>query len=279
MRPVAASECEGGNSVADGNPSPKGTGLRKTSGGSRRLGRSNFHLLSRRPHLGAAVVTAGSEPRHSARARLSMATLRLELAAAACWLALGASLDAGGWRCPACGSCELPCRVRRLVPDVERVMTYEYFNRYETWCVQGPSRCVGEVRKKCGEPNPMVPQFDKIWQPTCGPSFTCARLWKRPVVVERPVLRCVIEDKCSHCGVAQAAQQAHPLWAIRKKPSATQVAAGQPARAPVSASAASAASTPAAPATLPAAVDTGPSLAAPGPSATLPHWFSPSKIE
>jgi hypothetical protein len=163
-----------------------------------------------------------------------------------------------------------------LVPGVERLVTYEYFDRCETWCVQGPSRCVGEVKKTCDDPNAMVPQFDKIWQPTCGPSFTCSRLWKRPVVVERPVLRCVLEDKCSHCGVAQVAQQAYPIWALRKKPSAAQFAASQPAADPFAAAAASTAAAVAAP---PAAVGTGPAMAAPGPSATLPHWFSPSKIE
>ncbi|HEX3656011.1 MAG TPA: hypothetical protein VHV55_09400 [Pirellulales bacterium] len=205
-----------------------------------------------------------------------MGTLRVAVAAVACWLALGAALEAADWQCPACGSRGMPCRVRRLVPGVERLVTYEYFDRCETWCVQGPSRCVGEVKKTCDDPNAMVPQFDKIWQPTCGPSFTCSRLWKRPVVVERPVLRCVLEDKCSHCGVAQVAQQAYPIWALRKKPSAAQFAASQPAADPFAAAAASTAAAVAAP---PAAVGTGPAMAAPGPSATLPHWFSPSKIE
>jgi hypothetical protein len=149
-----------------------------------------------------------------------------------------------------------------LVPGVERVVKYEYFDRCETWCVQGPSRCVGEVCKKCGDANANVPQYDKIWQPTCGPSFTCSRLWKRPVVVQQPVLRCVLEDKCSHCGVAQAAKQSYPMWALRKRPSpATQVAAGQPA------------------ATAPAPADAGPSPSAPAPYASLPPWLWPTKIQ
>jgi hypothetical protein len=97
---------------------------------------------------------------------------------------------------------------------------YEYFSRCETFCLQGPSRCVGEVKKDCCDPNNQVPQFDKLWEPTCGSTFTCSRLCKRPVVEERPIMRCVVEDVCSRCGVAHAARASHPLWA-RKKPASS----------------------------------------------------------
>lgn len=144
-----------------------------------------------------------------------MQSCRWAMLAVACWLAVIAELDGDQWHCPVCGCCEFPFRTRRLVPDVERVVQWEYFQRCETWCVQGPSRCVGEVRKSCCDPNCNVPQYDKIWEPRCGPAFTAARLCKRPVVVERPVLRCVTEDVCTHCGRAQAATEAHPVWARR----------------------------------------------------------------
>jgi hypothetical protein len=156
-----------------------------------------------------------------------MRTFHLSMTIFGCWLALGAALQAAEWRCPDCGCCEPPCRVKRLVPDVERVVHYEYFSRCETFCLQGPSRCVGKVQKNCCDPNATVPQYDKLWQPTCGSTFTCSRLCKRPVVEERPVMRCVVEDVCSRCNVAHAARLAIPYWARKKSRAAdAKIAAG-----------------------------------------------------
>jgi hypothetical protein len=43
-------------------------------------------------------------------------------------------------------------------------------------------------------------------QPTCGGVYSRSRLFKKPMILERPVMRCVIEDVCPGCGQAQVPQ-------------------------------------------------------------------------
>lgn len=136
-----------------------------------------------------------------------MVRFRLVMAAVACWLVLAAASGADAWRCPKCGCCRPPCLTKRLVPGVERSVRWEYFQHCETWSVQGPSRCVGNVPKECIDPS-KLPQYDKVWEPRCGPTFTARRLWKRPVVCERSVLHCVFEATCPECGLVQTADKA-----------------------------------------------------------------------
>jgi hypothetical protein len=128
-----------------------------------------------------------------------------------CWGTVAAAAWGDPWRCCHCGGCQTPRQVCRLVPDVERVVEYQYFERCEQFCVPGKSCCVGCVPKQCIDPRlPM--QYDKIWQPTCGPTFTRGKLCKRPVVCERPVMRCVVEQVCCGCGQADPKLESTSTW-------------------------------------------------------------------
>ena len=136
-----------------------------------------------------------------------MRPFTLLIASAITWSAAAAA-GAGG-PCAHCG-CEQPCRyVTRIVPDVQRIVTYEYFCQKEPFCVPGRSctvkaKCAPGPQGSCGATG------HELCEPNPGPVYVRNQLYKRPVVVEKPMYRCVILAVCRECGEAKLAPKAIP---------------------------------------------------------------------
>jgi hypothetical protein len=125
-------------------------------------------------------------------------------------IALTAAAVQGGSlpTCPHCGCHDPVRRICRVVPDVQLVTTYEYFTRSETICVPGRSRCIAqEPSPECGPTTDCgrVPKShcEKVWVPTAGPVYCRSKLCRRPVTVQKPGYKYIVEDVCCGCGHAQ----------------------------------------------------------------------------
>lgn len=109
--------------------------------------------------------------------------------------------------CPRCACHDGPKQVCRTVPDVQRRTTTEYYSRIEELVMPGPSR---QVRQSCTAQctQPCKVHGKKLWMPDCGDVLRRAKLYKRPVTVETPSARLIVEHVCPRCGYAQLDEKA-----------------------------------------------------------------------
>lgn len=114
-------------------------------------------------------------------------------------------------RCNGCGG----HKVCRLVPEVTKVTTFEYYLQCEDFCIQGRSKCVGT----CCKPDCSgCCHCEKVMQPTCGCVRTKAKLMKVPVVKEKCGWKCVVVHVCGgcrHCAESRPATDAELQLAIK----------------------------------------------------------------
>lgn len=122
-----------------------------------------------------------------------MNRLILTLAAAAL-LGQVAPVEAGH-ACNHCGSCQ-GCKVCKLVPDVKKIVTFEYRLQCEDFCLHGPSKCVG-TKNVCDCNG--CSHCEPVMQPTCACVKTIRKLVKIPVVKEECGWKCVVVNRCRGC--------------------------------------------------------------------------------
>lgn len=99
--------------------------------------------------------------------------------------------------CSRCGCCQVK-KVCRMVPDVKKVPEYTYTVACEEICMLGKS-CTEDVAvpDACC-PNGM--RCETVTSPRCGRPVCVKKLKKTTTIVEKPIVRCVVDTVCCQCG-------------------------------------------------------------------------------